>query len=166
MVSVDFTSWVSPDLELTLGGHTYQVRPPSVARGRQITACVVRAEINLGLVQGTIPDDLAAVLEQIATDPLGVITLGRDVYDRMVADEVPVLDIDRAAYYAMWFWARGKGMADWVANLMWAPDQNTLDEGEQGPKARRRPRSKSGRSTASGSRTRTASTPTTASPQS
>lgn len=135
MVAVDFSSWVAPDLELTLGGHTYKVRPPSVDRGRAITACAARAELSLGLVRGELPAELVAVLDKLGEQPLGTITLGQDVYDRMVADEVPVLDIDRAAYYALWFWARGKAMADWVADYLWGEDHADEGQGETGPKA-------------------------------
>ena len=163
MTSVDFSAWAAPGLDLTLGGRTYTVAPPSVARGRQITALAVRAELAIGLVRGEMPTGLAEVIEQIATEPLGVVTLGSGVYEQMVADALPALDIDRAAYYALHYWARGKAQADWLADLMWGerPEQ----AGEAAPKAPRRRRSRSGRSTASASQTKTGTTPTTGSPQ-
>lgn len=163
MTSVDFSAWVAPGLDLTLGGRTYTVAPPSVARGRQITALAVRSELSIGLVHGEMPADLAAVIEEIATEPLGVVTLGSGVYEQMVTDAVPALDIDRAAYYTLHYWARGKAQADWLANLMWG--EQAEQAGDPSPKAPRRRRSRSGRSTASASQTKTGSTPTTASPQ-
>lgn len=164
MAAVDFTDWAVPDLVLTLGGRTYRVPPPSVDRARQVIACVVRAEINLRLHPGPLPAELASILAEIDESPLGHVSLGVDVYDRLVADEHPPVTIDRVAYYALFHWARGKGRADAIAEALWAPRQESGDESGEARSARPS-RSTSGRSTASASRTRKASTRTTASPQ-
>ena len=136
--TVDFTDWAVPDLVLTLGGHTYTVRPPSVERARHILACTVRAEINLQLHPGPMPSELADVLKVLDETPLGVVTLGQDVYDQMVTDGHPPMTIDRVAYYAMFHWARGKDRADQVATALWAPAADVdEDGGASGGPARR-----------------------------
>lgn len=165
MPTVDFTDWAVPDLVLTLGGHTYAVHPPSVDRARLVLACAVRSEVSLGLSAGPVPDELNVVLDGLDDTPLGVVTLGQGVYDALVADGHPPATIDRMAYYAMHFWARGKARADAIAVLAWTPKVDAGDGDEPTPKATRRSRSTSGRSTGSASRTPTASTPTTASRQ-
>lgn len=163
MVAVDFTAWVAPDLDLTLGGRAYRVRPPSVAQGRKIAACAVRAEVNLGLVNAPIPADVAALLDALEDEPLGDITLGADVHAAMVADGLPAIDIDRAAYYALHFWARGREQADWIASHLWGEDAQARAKAAAAPKAPRPRRSRSGRPTGSANQTPTASTPTTGS---
>jgi hypothetical protein len=162
VTTVDCTSWVSPGLVITLGGHTYEVRPPSVAQARAILACVVRSEVSLGLVEGPLDPAIQATLDELADTPLGVHTLGRAVYEEMAADEVPEVDIDRMAYYALHYWARGKVRADFIAEHLWG--EQSGGGGEPAPKGRSR--SRTGRRTASASQTRTGSTRTTASPSS
>jgi len=156
--SVDFTAWVEPDLDVTLGGVQYSCPPPSVAKAKIIVALAVVSEHRLGLVKDD-PDPELVALTEAQDDPLAVITLGRDIYNRMVADGVTQITIDRVGYYALHYWARGKAQADWLAVAMWSPYIG--EQAEETPKARRR--SKSGPSTASANRTKTASTPTTAS---
>ena len=157
MPTVDFAEWVEPNLDVALGGGQYSCPPPSVAKANIIVALAVLAEVRLGLVPGPPDADLVALVDAQA-DSLPVITLSRPVYDRMVADGVTQTTIDRVGYYAMHYWARGKVQADWLAAAMWSPD---AEPGEAAPKTRRR--SRSGPSTASANRTRTASTPTTGS---
>lgn len=144
--TVDFTDWAVPDLVLTLGGRTYNVPPPSVDRARLVLACAVRAEVALGLAKGTVPPELIAVLEGLDDTPLGVVTLGQDVYDTLIADGHPPITIERMAYYALHYWARGQGRADAVALALWTPTKTAQDEAPD-PKAPRRSRSKSGRYT-------------------
>ena len=158
MGSVDFAEWVEPSLDVTIGGGQYSCPPPSVAKARIIVALAVLAEHRLGLAPGD-PDPEIVALIDAQTDSLSVVTLGQPVYDRMVADGLTQMTIDRVGYYALHYWARGKAQADWLAAAMWAPD---AEPGEAAPKARRR--SRSGPSTASVNRTKTASTRTTGSP--
>lgn len=120
MATVDFTDWAVADLVLTLGGRTYRVPPPSVDRAKQVLACVVRAEINLRLHPGPLPDELAALLAEIDTVPLGHVSLGVSVHEQLVADGLPPMTIDRMAYYALFHWARGKERADEIATALWA----------------------------------------------
>jgi len=156
--SVDFAAWVEPNLHVTLNGVDYSIPPPSVAKARIIVALAVVSEHRLGLVKED-PDPEVVAIVEAQTDSLSMITLGQEVYDRMVSDGVSQVTIDRVGYYTLHYAARGKAQADWLAAAMWSPD--VKDVTDTAPKAQRR--SKSGRSTASANRTRTASTPTTAS---
>lgn len=114
----DFASWAVPDLIIPLGGQTYTVRPPSVDDTGKLLACAVRGEVNLGIVDGSIPDDVQEILDSIEPDQHPA--LGA-TYHQMVADGVDPVTIDRMAYYAVFYWARGKEYADTIAALLWAP---------------------------------------------
>ena len=161
MPSVDFTAWATPNLEVTLAGHDYSAKPPSVAQAKVILAFAVIAEHGLDLVKGE-PDPELVALTKAQKVPLAAVSLGQDVYDQMIADGIDQATTDRVGYYAMHFWARGKAQADWLAQAMWAtPDTEEVTAAT--PKAPQDRRSKSGRNTASASRTRTASTRTTGS---
>ena len=130
MGAVDFAEWAAPGLELTFGGRTYVVQPPSVAAGRQILAAAIRGEVALGWAPGPVPPEVQEVLDSIGDNHPG---LGRDVYEQMAADGVPQASIDRMAYYAVFYWARGKAYADALARLLWSVDGLTGGE-KQGPK--------------------------------
>jgi len=131
MSAVDFGEWVAPDLKLELGGRTYSVRPPTVEAAKMILAAAVRGEVNLGLVKGEIPAEVQAILDSIGDEHPA---LG-DAYSKMAADGVPALTIDRVAYYAVFYWARGKEYADTLAKLLWLPrDLAAGVAGEPAPK--------------------------------
>jgi hypothetical protein len=115
--AIDFGEWVAPDLKLELGGRTYTVLPPTVEAAKMILAAAVRGEVNLGLVTGEIPAEVQAMLDSIGDEHPA---LG-DAYAAMVADNVPAATIDRVAYYAVFYWARGKEYADTLAKLLWLP---------------------------------------------
>ncbi|WP_282946951.1 DUF7426 family protein [Cellulomonas endometrii] len=119
MPAVDFEEWAAVDgLTLTLGGRTYTVPPPSVRAMRQVLAAAVRAEVNLGLVKGEVPPEVQTVLDDIGSDEHPA--LG-PVYDQLAAAGTPQVVVDRMAYYAVFYWARGKAYADALAKLLWAP---------------------------------------------
>jgi hypothetical protein len=117
MGAIDFGEWVAPDLELTLGGHTYKIRPPSVEAMKQVLAAGVLGEVKLGLVQGDVPDEVQKILDTIGNKHPA---LG-SAYEQMVADEIDHVSIDRMAVYAVFYWARGKEYADSLAKIMWLP---------------------------------------------
>lgn len=144
MSAVDFEQWVTPNLELTLGGRTYSVRPPTVEVAKQILAAAVRAEVNLGLVQGDVPVEVQSVLDSIA--PGEHPALG-EAYEQMAKDGVPQATIDRVAYYAVFFWARGRQYADSLAQILWLP-RETADEGPGGAAPKGSSRRRTGRRTA------------------
>ncbi|WP_424448847.1 DUF7426 family protein [Microbacterium arborescens] len=143
--AVDFAEWAAPDLVLTLGERVYNVAPPSVDRAKKILALAVRAELNLKIVRGDMPQTVADVIATIG--PLERPALG-DVAAQMTADDVPVETIDRMDYYAVFYWARGKEYADALAVVLWAPRADAPGGDAPAPKARLRSPRKSGRSTA------------------
>ncbi|MEN0021988.1 MAG: hypothetical protein AAGC61_01815 [Microbacterium sp.] len=130
--ATDFTSWAVPNLELTLGERIFVVRPPSVDDMGKLLACAVRGEVGLGIVNGPIPPEVQGVLDSIKGEhpALGA------TYHEMVAAEVPATTIDRMAYYAVFYWARGKDYADRIATLLWGRETLDLEgTGEPAPKA-------------------------------
>lgn len=134
MSAVDFETWAVPTLDLTLGGRTYKVQPPSVEAAKQLLASAVRGEVNLGIHKGPVPEEVESILRTIkpGTHP----ALG-EVYDELIADGVHQATADRMAYYAVFYWARGKQYADAIATLLWAPRDAAASEegGEEHPKA-------------------------------
>lgn len=114
----DFAAWAQKDLVIPFEGQTYRVCPPDVDRAGVLLACAIRAEVNLGLVAGPIPEGVQEVLDSI-TDEHPALT--EEVYQQMVANKVPKVSIDRFAYYATFFWARGEEYADMLARLMFTP---------------------------------------------
>ncbi|WDH80203.1 hypothetical protein PTQ19_07165 [Microbacterium esteraromaticum] len=131
----DFAAWAVPDLVIPLGGRTYTVQPPSVGDMGKLLACAVRGEVNLKLVKGPIPDEVQEILDTIG--PGEHPALG-DTYAQMVADGLHPTTIDRMAYYAIFYWARGKEYADALATLLFTPRDLDADsdesEGEPDPK--------------------------------
>lgn len=141
MTHVDFEAWVTPDLVLTVGGGTYRVSPPSVDRAGKILACTVRAEYSLGWAKGDLPESVAATLDALADESLEDLTLGAGVHREMVDAGLDPQTLQRLAYYAMFYWARGKATADAIGTAMWsAPVEAEAGEGEG--KARRPSRSR------------------------
>ena len=131
MGAVDFAEWVAPDLKIDLGGRTYIVRPPTVEAAKMILAAAVSGEVNLRLVAGVIPPEVQTILDTIGEQHPA---LG-EAHAAMVADEVPAQTIDRVAYYAVFYWARGKEYADTLAKLLWLPrDLTHATAGEPAPK--------------------------------
>ena len=129
--AVDFGEWAAPGLELTFGGGTYLVPPPTVEDAKKLLAMAVRAEIGLGLVKGEIPDEVQAVLDTI---PSGAHPALGPAYALLVAADVPQPTIDRMAYYATFYWARGKGYADALARILWGPVEAEEAEAGDAPK--------------------------------
>lgn len=129
MSAVDFAQWAVPDLKLTLGDRAYFVRPPSTAAARKLLAAAVRAEVNLGIVPGPVPAPVQEVLDTFGPDDHPA--LG-DVHDQLVADGVDPQTVDRMAYYATFYWARGKQYADWLAIALWAPRDAAQDAAGDG----------------------------------
>lgn len=122
MATVDFESWAVPQLKLTLGERTYSVRPPSVADAGKLLASALRAEVNLGISAGPLPDE---VLNVLATIKPGEHPALGDVFQQLIDDGIHQATIDRMAYYAVFYWARGKGYADSIAAILWAPRELT-----------------------------------------
>lgn len=121
--ATDFKAWAQQDLVMTLptalGDRDFRVRPPSVADAGKLLACAVRGEVNLGLFPGNeIPEEVQAVLDTI--EPTEHPALGA-TYDEMVKAGLSPVTIDRVAYYATFYWARGEEYADTLARLLFTP---------------------------------------------
>lgn len=114
----DFATWAEPDLKIPLDGRTFRVRPPSVDDAAKVLACAVRGEVNLGIAEGPIPDEVQAVLDTIG--PKDHPALG-DAYQEMVDAGLSPVTIDRIGYYAVFFWARGEQYADSLAAALFTP---------------------------------------------
>lgn len=131
MSAVDFSEWAAPDLELTFKGRTFVVRPPSVDDAVRVLALAVRGEVNLGMVPGVeIPKEIQDVLDEIK--PGDHPALG-ETFHEMKAAGISSATIDRTAYYAVFYWARGKKYADALGTLLWSPrakgEETTADAG-------------------------------------
>jgi hypothetical protein len=158
----DFTAWARPDLVLTLGGREYRSRPPTFGQVDLLLAITVRLELEIGIVKGEMPADLAELITQHATEPVALLTLGQETYDLMRENREDVEAVRRMGLYAALYWARGEEHADEIAELLWSREKREAEEAAA-PKDRKG--STSGPSTASASPTSTGSTPTTASPR-
>ena len=130
MSAVDFEEWAVKGLEIVLGGRTYVVPPPSTKASGQLIAAAVRGEIHLGLKQGPVPEPVQAVLDSIGDSHPALGT----VYQQMVDDGLHPATIDRVAYYAVFYWARGKEYADALASILWAPRDAGKSGGGAAPK--------------------------------
>lgn len=133
MSAVDFGAWAEPDLVLELGGRTFRVPPPSVEDAKKVIAAAVRAEVNLGLVQGEIPVEIQSVLDTIGPDDHPA--LGPVFHELKETRGVSRVTLDRMAYYAVFYWARGKEYADTIAQILWTPRDVGEQEAGEAPKA-------------------------------
>jgi hypothetical protein len=125
--AVDFAEWAAPDLVFKnlganaegVGGHTITVRPPTVDDMSKVLALAVRGEVNLGIVpkETEIPQPILDVLATVK--PEDHPALG-DAFDEMKAKGINAATIARAAYYAIFHWARGEEYARNLAVLLWA----------------------------------------------
>jgi hypothetical protein len=132
MGAIDFEEWVAPTLDITLGGRTYSVQPPSVENAGKLLAAAIRGEVKLGLVKGEIPAEVQNVLDTIR--PGEHPALG-DVYRQMAEDGVSEQSLNRVGYYAVFYWARSREYADFVAKILWSPrDVDTVESAGTAPK--------------------------------
>lgn len=160
MAYKDLTEYLTPDLELPYEGKTYVVAPPDKDTGLKLSAVTAVGVSAFGDADAIdrLSDGQRKLYESIRDVDLGVLSLGA-TYDEMVQDKVPGPHLDTFALYAAFYWTMGERIADQVIAAR--------KSGGADPKATARPRSKSGRSTASGSRksgsTASRSTPTTGS---
>lgn len=163
MAFKDLSAHLAPDLEIPLGGKVYRVSPPSKDVGLKLTAInavgvalfhSMSAECPTCGRAGApeVPAATRELYDSLGSVDLGELSLG-DAYLEMVEDGVPGPHVDTAALYALYFWTMGEAVADAIMDAQ--------AEAKGAPKAVTAPRrrSKSGRSGASGSRTKMASTP-------
>lgn len=140
MSAVDFAEWAAPDLTLTFpetafakghgaGGRTFVVRPPDVDGMTKVLALAVRGEVALRLVDATeVPAEIQVVIDSIGPDEHPA--LGA-TFDEMRDAKLNDPTVNRAAYYAIFFWARGKQYADDIASQLFA----TYEQADPGVEA-------------------------------
>lgn len=166
MSVVDLSAHRLAPLDIAVGGGVvYEIRP-SADDLRRMGVFTAAAE---GAIRDGTDDDapMSAIRDRMDADDydlldsnesLARVQLGKVAYEKMVADGIPAPDIVAFGRYSMNYHVRGKLFADAVLAANTATDDGAAeDAGAEFPKL-----SKSGRSTASGSRTKTASTVATA----
>ena len=131
MSATDFTQWATPALTLTVREHTYTVQPPSVDNAKYVLASAMRGEVNLGLHDGPIPQEVTDLLAELK--PGDHPALG-EAHAQMVKDGIDQVSIDRMTYYAVFYWARGQEFADSLATILWTPRDMGPEEIVEAPK--------------------------------
>lgn len=154
----DLTDLLTPPLPLAIRGKKYTVPPPDAAAGRllgRLLAIGMRAaaagddsvDLDAEVSDGFTEQEIAALDKPGALERLA---LSDQIYEQMVADGWPGPDIVKFGRYAALYWIFGEEVAD---RSMFP---TSADAGAAFPKA-----SKTGPRTASGNRTKTASTKAT-----
>ncbi len=143
MSAVDFGEWAAPDLVLRNlgadsegnGGRTFVVRPPSVNAMTKVMALAVRGEVELRMVTATeVPAPVQEIIDSIGPDEHPA--LGA-TFDEMRAADIADATVNRAAYYAIFYWARGKEYADALARLLWSPREEGAEPATAGDASRK-----------------------------
>ncbi|QIK82985.1 hypothetical protein [Sanguibacter sp. HDW7] len=126
-----FTRYLRPNLDLEArDGKIYHVPPPTKHNGL-VLAAIVAYGMNKATGRET-DDETMALWESIPGDtPVGHLALTQAVYDQMLADGQPEIDVDRYALYAQYYWTLGEDAADQVMEFTYGPAD---DEGAA-PKA-------------------------------
>lgn len=157
MTRKDLTAYLTPDLELPWRDHTFVVKPPSKDSGIKLAAInALGVQSFLGALETCptcgrtgsieIPQATLDTIEAIGDTEIGVLSLGQDVYDEMLAAGVPGPDVDTFAVYALYYWTLGEETAD---QIMSAKAGDGAGEARSGSSTRTR-----GPRTASASQTR------------
>lgn len=161
----DLTEYLTPNLVLPYRGTTYVAPPPSYTDGLVLAAILITSPslhdpaAHAAAVE-SLPARSRELFDAAQGRDLGELALGA-AYEQMVADGMPLDDLNLYSWFAMIRWVNGVEAADAFLDRM-----REHNGGEATPKAPARPRSRSGRSTASESQTPTGSTATTSSPKS
>lgn len=124
MTTKKLAAFITKDLILDLGEHTYRVKPPSRDTGKLLTAInVVGVSTMQAALGGTCPTcgrpseaeidpEIQALADTAENKELGELSLGKDVLDQMIADGLDGATIDTMSLYAMYFWLMGEAVAD------------------------------------------------------
>lgn len=154
----DLSAYLAPNLELPWNGRTFVVPPPTKDVGLKlaaVNAAGVAAFMSMSDQCPTcgrsgapeeLPERTKELLAQVENMDLGELSLG-PAYREMVDAGVPAPDLAMFEVYALYYWTLGEEAADQIMAARQAP-------GGGSPKDHPSP-SKSGRSTAKGSRSRT-----------
>jgi hypothetical protein len=162
MTTVDLSAHRLAPLDIAVGGGVvYEIRPSADDLRRMgVFNAAAEQAIRASMEDSTSVAELRDLMDPEDYDMLDSnetmarVQLGDAAYERMVADGIPAPDIYAFGRYSMNYHTRGRAVADL---MLGASDKQADTEGEPAfPKP-----SKSGRSTASASRTKTASTSAT-----
>lgn len=126
MTRKDLSAYLTPALELTdESGRTWTVQPPSKDAGLKLAAInavgtqVYALSLEVCPTCGKpgapqIPADTLAIIDSIGSADVASLSLGRDVYDAMLAADVPGPHIDLFGLYALYYWTLGEQVADQI----------------------------------------------------
>lgn len=156
MTRKDLTAYLAPNLELPWRDRLFVVKPPTKDAGIKLAAInAIGVQSFMASIEacptcgrtGTIeiPQSTLDVIEAIGDTDIGVLSLGQDVYDEMLAAGVPGPDVDTFALYALYYWTLGEETAD---SIMSAQAGDVAGEAPSGSSTQQR-----GPRTASASRT-------------
>lgn len=140
MPAVDLTPYRAAPLELNLDGqHTYTIPPPSARDGLLLTAIYstsLLAQFGEEALQ-RLPAELRKPLEERAEEDITPIALGQSAYDQMMADGLPMADIQNATAYALVYWVTNSHEAaiQHLAHIAANRAATETGEGEPDPKA-------------------------------
>lgn len=124
MTTKNLSAFITKDLILELGDHTYRVKPPSRETGKVLTAInVVGVTTMQNALGGTCPTcgrasdpeidpEIQALADSVQNKELGELSLGKDVFDQMIADGLDASTIETMELYAMYYWLMGEQVAD------------------------------------------------------
>lgn len=125
MALKDLSAYLTPELELPYRDTVYVVPPPSKDVGLKLAAInAVGVASYAQLLEACptcgrtgspeVPAKTLALVESIGNMDVALLSLGQDVYDRMVADGVPGPHIDQLGLYALYYWTLGEQVADQI----------------------------------------------------
>lgn len=126
MTTKNLSAFITKDLILNLGEHTYRVKPPSRDTGKLLTAInVVGVTTMQTALAGTCPTcgrsgdpqidpEIQELADSVQNKELGELSLGQDVFDQMIEDGLDATTIDTMSLYAMYFWLMGEAVADQI----------------------------------------------------
>lgn len=125
-----FARYLRPALDIEArDGKVYSVPPPSKDTGL-VLAAIVAYGMNKAAGRET-DDETMALWESVPADtPLGHLSLTPRVYEQMLADGQPEIDVDRYALYAQYYWTMGEAVADQVLEVTYGPAEDAADGGE------------------------------------
>ncbi|GAB2457514.1 DUF7426 family protein [Xylanimonas ulmi] len=111
-------------LRLPVGGRTYDVRPPDLAREARCWALWATRKIED-------PERLQKAADEVlAGDSLHVLALGRDVVDEMTEDGVPGVLIRELGNVALVAWCLGPAAAQQYVDSLTASAEDGEESGE------------------------------------
>lgn len=123
-------------LPVELGGKHFIIPPPSSARGAMLSR-IATMGMQAALLPGNVTDDSVTqilgeeVMTELAKDRdfgLEKLALTSEVFDQMIAAEIPLKDISMTARYSMYYWVFDEATADRALELELQQRLNPAEE--------------------------------------